>query len=250
MTRFEGTDQFRGAEFVGVDMSTASFREVDMSGSRMRGAVLADADIDGYIVGLRVNGVEVEPLIDAELRRRHPERAQLRPTTPDGMRAAWTVIESMWSPTMARAAKLTETELNQSVDGEWSFIQTLRHLVFCTDAWAGHAIWSEQRPFHPLGLPASFTADGAQLGIDTSATPSYEDVLTVRDERVARLRDFLADVTQDDLDRPRLPDAVAGWAPPRPRTATECLHVIFSDEWAHHQFAIRDLAVIEAADER
>lgn len=250
MTRFTSTDQFRGAEFVDVDMSTASFREVDLSGSRMRGVLMTDADIDGYIVGLRVNGIEVGPLIEAELQRRHPERARLRPTTPDGMRTAWTVIASLWTPTMARAAKLTEAELHQSVDGEWSFIQTLRHLIFVTDAWAGRAMWGEQRPFHPLGLPASFTANGTQLGIDTSAEPSYADVLKARKERVARLRGFLSDVTQDDLDRTRQPDTAAGWSPPHPVTGTECLHVIFEDEWAHHQFAIRDLAVIEAGDER
>ena len=111
-------------------------------------------------------------------------------------------------------------------------------------------MWGEPRPFHPLGLPASFIANGAQLGIDTSAAPSYEDVLTARNGRVARLRGFLADVTQDDLDRTRQPNTAAGWPPPQPRTATECLHVIFEEEWAHHQFAIRDLAVIEAAGER
>ncbi len=250
MTKFVSSDQFQGAEFVDVDMSAASFREVDLSGSRMRGVVLADADIDGYIVGLRVNGIEVKPLIEAELQRRHPERAQLRPTTPEGMRAAWTAIASLWTPTMARAAKLTEAELHQSVDGEWSFVQTLRHLIFVTDVWAGHAMWCDPRPFHPLGIPASFAADGAQLGLDTSAAPSYADVLTVRNERFDRLRRFLDDVTQEELDRIRQPDPVAGWSPPRPRTATACLHVIFEEEWAHHQFAVRDLAVIEAAGER
>ena len=73
------------------------------------------------------------------------------------------------------------------------------------------------------------------------------DVLRVRNERVARLRGFLANVTQDDLDRTRPLDPAAGWSPPQPRTATECLHVIFEEEWTHHQFALRDLAVIETA---
>jgi hypothetical protein len=250
VTRFAGTDQFQGAEFIDVDMSTASFREVDLSDSRMRGVLLKDADIDGYIVGLRINGIEVGPLIEAELERRHPERAQLRPTTPEGMRTAWTLIATLWTPTMARAAKLTDAELHQSVDGEWSFVQTLRHLIFVTDAWAGHGVWGEQRPFHPLALPASHTTNAKQLGIDASAAPSYQDVLSVRNERVARLRGFLGDVTQDDLDRTRPLNPDAGWSPPQPRTATECLHVIFEDEWWHHQFAIRDLAVIEAAGER
>jgi hypothetical protein len=102
--------------------------------------LLTDADIDGDIRGLRINGVEVAPLVEGELDRLHPERTKLRPTTPAGMRAGWAVVESFWADTMQRAGALPETELHRSVNGEWSFTQTLRHLVFVTDAWLGHAV--------------------------------------------------------------------------------------------------------------
>lgn len=88
MTRYVGSDEFREAEFVNLDMSRSSFREVDLSGARMYGVLLTDADIDGDIRGLRLNGVDVAPLIEAELDRLHPERTKLRPTSPDGMREA------------------------------------------------------------------------------------------------------------------------------------------------------------------
>ena len=77
-------------EFVDADLSGALFREVDLTGARMYGVVLSNADIDGAIDGLRVNGVEVAPLIEAELDRLHPERLALRPTTPDELRTAST----------------------------------------------------------------------------------------------------------------------------------------------------------------
>lgn len=51
-----------------------------MSGSRWSGAELVDVEISGEVQGLRVNGVDVGPLVEAELDRRHPERALIRPT--------------------------------------------------------------------------------------------------------------------------------------------------------------------------
>jgi len=56
MARYVGSDEFEGAEFVDLNMSRALFREVDLSGARMYGVLLTNADIDGDIRGLRVNG--------------------------------------------------------------------------------------------------------------------------------------------------------------------------------------------------
>ena len=85
---------YEGAEFTDLSMAGATFREVDLSGARMRGVLLLNADIDGAIDGLRINGVEVMPLIEAELDRLHPERLLLRPTTPETMRDAVDVTRS------------------------------------------------------------------------------------------------------------------------------------------------------------
>jgi hypothetical protein len=246
MTRYTGTDEFRGAEFVNLDMSGASFRDVILTGMRMRGVLLVGADLDGDVTGLRVNGVDVEPLVSAELDRRHPERARLRPTTVDGAREAWSVVESFWASTLERAGRLTEADRHRSVDGEWSFTQTLRHLVFVIDGWLGHAVWGEARPFHPLALPPSFIENGAEYGIDVTAAPSSAEVLAVRAERVARVRDFLAATDQEELDRVRPANTAPGYPPPAQRTALACFRVLLDEEWAHHQFAVRDLAAIEA----
>ena len=246
MATYAATDSFRGAEFVDVDMSGSVFREVNLARARMRGVLLMDADIDGAINGLVVNGVSVAPLIKEELDRLHPERTKLRPTTPEGMREAWAVVEAFWAKTMQRAEARPASDLHRSVDDEWSFTETLRHLVYVTDAWFGHAVLGQDRPFHPLGLPASFDVSGEAVGIDTSARPEFEDVVRARASRVAMVRSFLESVTQDDLDRVREPNTAPGFPPPEARTATSCLHVIFSDEWAHHQFAIRDLAILES----
>ena len=58
----------------------------------------------------------------------------MRPTTPAGFREGWDVVERLWAGTVERARRLPPDQLHESVDGEWSFIETLRHLVFATDA--------------------------------------------------------------------------------------------------------------------
>ena len=94
-------------------------------------------------------------------------------------------------------------------------------------------------------MPASGTANAAEFGIDESAAPALGEILAVRAERIADLRAYLAEVTQEELDRVRGPNPAPGCPPPAARTAAECLRVIFSDEWAHAQFAHRDLAILE-----
>jgi DinB family protein/pentapeptide repeat protein len=241
-------DELRGARFTDRDMSGAEFRDVLLTGARMRGVVLDGADIDASIVGLRINGVDVAPLVEAELDRRHPERVALRPTTIEGAREAWAVVEAFWAPTVERARALPDADRHRSVDDEWSFVQTLRHLVFVTDAWFSHAVLGEARPYHPAGLVADFMTQAPELGMDRSAAPSFEEVVALRADRMARVRAFLAAADQDDLVRVREPNPVPGYPPAAPRSALDCLRVVLSEEWEHHRFAVRDLDALTAAD--
>ena len=87
-----------------------------------------------------------------------------------------------------------------SVDGEWSFAQTLRHLVHATDIWLRRGVLEIEQPFHPLGLGLAGPEDeGADASVTNATTPSYAEVLEAREERVAMVRDFLASVTPDEL---------------------------------------------------
>src|SRR6266550_2045982 len=119
------------------------------------GAWLQDVDIDGEIRNVRINGVDVAPLIEAELNRRYPERTKLDPADADGFREAWAIIERVWPPTVERAKRLPPELLHERVEGEWSFIETLRHLGAATDAWVRRAILGLPEPYSPLGLPTT-----------------------------------------------------------------------------------------------
>jgi hypothetical protein len=246
VTTYTESDDFRGAHFLDVDMSGSVFREADLSGVRMHGVLLIGADIDGAINGLRVNGVEVAPLIEAELNRRYPERALLRSTTPQGLRDGWAWMQGIWADTMRRAEAMSPADLDRSVNDEWSFSQTLRHLIFVTDSWLGNAVLAQQWPFHPLGLPSGFIQDAHLFGIEAVESAPFEDVLAARADRIAKVQSFLDEVTQEELDRVREPNPSPGFPPPAERTALYCIHVVLNEEWAHHEFAVRDLDIIDA----
>src|SRR4051812_42218845 len=129
---FEG--DLAGAVFWGADLSGARFRDVNLTGARISHAWLVDVDVDALVDGLVINGVDVTAYVN-ERDPWYPLRAMIRPTTPDGMRAAWAALEAEWATTIAQARTLSDEQTNESVGGEWSFVQTLRHLVFAMDKW-------------------------------------------------------------------------------------------------------------------
>ena len=114
-----------------------------------------------------------------------------------------------------------------------------------TDTWLRRAVLAVDDPYHPLGLPdTSYAEDGNDMSVFSHAEPSYDEVLQVRAERVAMVRDFIAGVTADELAAPR----TNPWAPQHAETTLSCLHTIIGEEWEHHRFAVRDLDAIAARD--
>ena len=182
--RFDRAD-LTGAQFFASDLSEARFRGVDMTRVTMRGVELVDVDIDGEIINVTVNGVAIGPLIEAELDRRNPDRVKMRPDDPDGFREAWEILGRLWDQTVTRARRLPPELLHESVDGEWSFIETLRHLVFATDAWVSRAIGGDPSPWHPLGLQWDEGDDMPGVPRDRDVRPSLDVVLELRRDRMS-----------------------------------------------------------------
>ena len=131
--------------------------------TKMRGVEVVDVQINGEIQSLVVNGVDVAAYVEAELDRREPERPKMRPTDPKGFREAWDVVERHWDGTVRRAQKFDPKQLHESVDGEWSFIETLRHLVFATDAWVRRGILGDPSPdtYDPNTFDCSTVSSGS-----------------------------------------------------------------------------------------
>jgi uncharacterized damage-inducible protein DinB len=244
-SRFERVD-LSGAQLRAVDRSGARFRGVDLSGAVMRGVELVDADIHGEIVDLTINGVDIGPLVEAELDRRYPDRAKMRPADPAGFRQAWDIIERLWGQTAGRARRLPPELLHESVDGEWSFIETLRHLVFATDAWIRRAILGDRSPWHALDLPWDEMPDTPGVPRDRAARPSLETVLELRRDRMSTVRQVIEGLTEASLDGHTEPVQGPGWPQPRHYPVRQCLLVILNEEWEHRLYAERDLDALRA----
>ncbi len=242
--RFEEVEM-NGARLTRVDLSDAQFRNVDLTRVVMRGVDLVDVDISGEIENLVINGVDVAPLVQAELDRRHPDRVKMRPTDPDGFREAWTTLERLWAGTIERARGFTPDQLHESVNGEWSFIETLRHLTFATDSWIRRAILGERAPWDRLGLPFDELADGPAFSRDREARPSLDEVLALRRERTATVRDYLATLTDETLEADTTPVDAPGWPPPKRYPVRTCLRVVLNEEWQHRLYAERDFDVLD-----
>ncbi|ADB32257.1 pentapeptide repeat protein [Kribbella flavida DSM 17836] len=246
--RNDDTERFRGARFTVADLSGARFVDCDLSGVKIVDGYLADVDVSGYVERLVVNGVDVTAYVESELDRRHPERVQLREIgSAEGFRAMWTTIEQLWTATTARAERLPESLLHERVDDEWSFTETLRHLVFITDSWVNRTILDQETPYHQLALPqtAYSTEDAVALGMHVTATPPYAEVLAAREDRMKLVRDLLTPLTDADLGRPCHRSPAPGY-PEGPRPVAECLAVVMGEEIDHHRYATRDLTVLES----
>lgn len=231
-----------------LDLSGVHVHGANFEGARLTETYLMGASITGDIEGLRVNGVEIEPLVQAELDRRHPELVMLRATDLGALREAWAMLERLWAETTERAMRLSPDQMTQRVDGEWSFLETLRHLVFATDCWVARGIHGVARPYHPWGLPWSGAGEAwsRDVGVDLNANPTLQEVLQMRRDSQATVRqtlDTLSDATLGEV-RPAPDD---GGHPSGEHTVRQCLHVLFNEEWHHHRYAIRDLDVIDAA---
>ncbi len=229
----------------GTDLRGLRLVECDLRGARLVGCEVDDVRIDawsGDLGSLVVEGVEVSGFVHAELDRRFPERVAVREArTADDLRAAWAVVDRLWRGTVAQAPV---DLVDRRVDDEWSVAETLRHLVFAADVWAGRVLGAGDGPFSPLGLPTTDAGPGtcAELGLDTAARPGWAEVVELFHASLDRVGEVFDRARDDELDRPRVlvPYAERGELRTTVRRAYE---VLLREHVDHRRYALRDLAV-------
>ncbi len=234
---FEG--DLSGAVFWGADLSGARFRDVNLTDARITHAWLVNVDIDALVDKLVINGVDVTSYVNAR-DPWYPLRAMLRPSGPDEMSATWAALEAEWAKTIAFAKELPEDSLHESVNDEWSFVQTLRHLVFAMDKWFTAPVL--RGGFDPIGLPNSGSVGFPWPGLDYDLKPSVDDALAVRADRATRFREYLASAAPTDLTRPI--EVLENGTNP----LQECIYTVFEEEFWHNRYARRDLTLLHAAN--
>jgi hypothetical protein len=244
-SHFERVD-LGGARLRNVDLSDAQLRAVVLSRVVMRGVDLVDVDIHGAIQNVKINGVDVGPLIEAELDSRYPLRSKMRPKDPASFGEAWDIIERLWGDTVERAQRMDPELLHESVNDEWTFIETLRHLVFATDTWIRRAILGNPSPWDPLGLPMDEMADTPGVPRDRTARPSLNAMLELRWGRMATVRQVIDGLSVASLNAETKPVPEPGWSPPGSFPVRKCLLIILNEEWEHRLYAERDLDALES----
>ena len=234
-------ETFEGRHFQRTSFRGATFRGVDLSGVVMRSVDVGGLDLDSHDLALGslvVNGVDVVPLVEAELDRRFPGRSLRNAQDVEGLREGWVAVQAAWAETVAA----TPQELRDAhVPDEWSLTQTLRHLVLATDCWLRGGILRIEQPFHEIGQV--FTG-AEEMGFDTSIfrtdEPSWDEVLAVRAERQQMVTEFLATATPELLAEERSDPWGFDWTP----TVGDCVRVILEEEWAHLRYTRRDLELL------
>ena len=233
---FEG--DLAAAVFWAADLTGASFRDVNLTDVRISHALLFNVEIDAMVDNLVVNGVDVTDYVN-DRDRWHPLRSLLRASTPEDMRAAWAMLEDEWAKTVSRAQALPEATLHESVNGEFTFVQTLRHLVFAVDKWFTSPVLGE--PFDPIGLPNTGSLNFPWPGVEDDLTPSVSEALAVHADRTTRFRDYLESVEASDFTRPI--DVLENGINP----LQDCIWTVFEEEFWHNRYALRDLELLEAS---
>jgi len=247
VTEFRDQD-LSGSRFERVYLRDVTFSSVLFQNVRMKGVDLVDVDISADLRNVVINGVDVAPLVEAELDRRMPERVKMRPDDPDGFREAWALLEQRWEETVARARTLPPAALHESVEGEWSFVQTLRHLGFATAAWIDRTVLGTASPWHPLDLPWDEAPGWDGIPWDREVQPPLDEVLALRRQRQSLVRDVMARLTPEQL-AATVTRTEPGWPQLTDFPVKQCLRIVLNEEWHHRLFAERDLDVLASREQ-
>ena len=108
------------------------------------------------------------------------------------------MLERLWDGTVERARRLDPALLHEQVDGEWSFIETLRHLVFATEPGSAAAMLGDPSPWDPLDLPWDEMPDTQGVPRDRAARPSLDEVLALPRRPAWRPCDEVVDELTDE----------------------------------------------------
>ena len=223
--------------FWGADLRGAMFRDVDLSRVTISHARLVDVDIDAVVERIVINGVDVTAYVN-ERDPWYPLRAMIEARRPGEMRATWEELEREWAATIEAATTLPAQALHTSVNDEWSFVQTVRHIVFAIDKWFTAPVTGGA--FHPIGLPNTGSLEFPWPGLDLTLEPSADEALAARSERAFRVAAHLASVSDGDL--ARKVDVLENG----PHSIAECIVTVFEEAFWHLRYARRDLALTSA----
>ena len=203
---FENQD-LGGAVFRRVNLHHAEFNDVNLEKASIRNVNLANASIDdANIMGMTIFGFRIDELIEAELDRHDPERAQLRmddPYDPTSVRRVMERLETIRNGFRATLRSAPPDHLcRRPAEDRWSALEHTRHLVFAEDLYTNRWILRNDEPWTRLGLLPAFLAERvAYTEVGSEPCDDIETVLSAWDAIHARTEAFVQAVTSEALRR-------------------------------------------------
>jgi hypothetical protein len=131
--------------------------------------------------------------------------------------------------------------LHERVDGEFSFVETVRHLVAGKDSWVLRCVLGMQGHRWEPGQTVRKWGD---LGPDPD-DPPLEEALEAHNDRMSRVRVIVDDLTEAELDRVCDQNPEPGYPAVTTHPVRRCLMSAIIEGWEHHRYACRDLEVLE-----
>lgn len=229
---FEGRD-LSGSVFWGVNLSEARFRDANLDETNFFHTFWKNVEIDGEVRGLVVNGVDVTDYVNRN-DRWYPLRYQLSPKDAVGLRASWCELEREWTELLSRVGDADPSITGTSVNGEWSLVDTLRHLLFAMDKWFTWPILGG-RLFCSPGLPNTESNDEDWPGLNKTDQPNFETVVRLRHEQHRIFSNFIEKLDVDGL--PTTVDVLENGT----AQTFMCFHVVLEEEFEHLRYMLRDL---------
>jgi hypothetical protein len=99
-------------------------------------------------------------------------------------------------------------------------------------------------PWHRLDLPWDEAPGWEGIPWDREARPSLDEVLAVRHQRQAMVRDVVDSLTDEQL-ASEVSCTEPGWPQLDGFPLDQCLLIVLNEEWEHRLYAERDLTALE-----
>ena len=170
----------------------------NLTGVTIAHARVVNVDVDAFVDHVTINGVDVTEYVNERDLGTRCGRCSARRTRRDAGGVGCARAGVGHDDRAARG--LTEGQRHESVGGEWSFVETLRHLVFAMDKWFTVPILGEERL--PSLRAAEHRLDRLRLARTRSRrAPTLDEVLAVRARAGGPTARLPRPVTPDDLAR-------------------------------------------------
>ena len=127
-------------------------------------------------------------------------------------------------------------------------MQTLRHISYALAVWVERVALGDGSPLVPTDLPwDEGPADAHPVGaVGRDTEVPLDEAVAQWERRRDTLREFLARLTEEEFATARRDATAEGYPQVADFPLSEAIFIGVSEAWEHHEFATRDLDLLDA----